>query len=70
MDINTPLGSLHVESSNEETPGKPGVVIEDATSHGGGILAEADKGVEIRRVDVQDDIIATSNSGDTPDPKV
>lgn len=73
IDINTPLGSLHMESSNEETLAKLGIVIEDAVSRGGGILTENTTGTstEIRRVDVQDDIIATStNPGANPNPKV
>jgi len=65
VKINTPIGNLELDASNK-TPAapKPGISIEDAVSTGGGILAEDNKGdgVAIKRVDVADDIIATTNN--------
>jgi hypothetical protein len=72
VTINTPLGSLDMQSSNDPPPQKAGVLVEAATSRGGGLLAEdkTGKGVELRRVDVQDDILASSQTPENPpDPK-
>jgi hypothetical protein len=62
--INAPLGlGLVVDASNQTTEKKPAIQINDAESSGGGILAEDNQGngVEINRVKVVDDIIATSS---------
>jgi hypothetical protein len=71
--IRGPLGTgLDIEGQNPEPQQpKPSVNIEDATSRGGGIVADdqVGEGVNIRRVDVQDDILASSRKGDA-DPKV
>jgi hypothetical protein len=72
VDINTPFGSLKMESSNDPPPQQPGVTIEDATSRGGGIEGrdKTGRGVEVRRVDAQKDIQASSEMPDSPsDPK-
>jgi hypothetical protein len=64
VKINAPLGlGLEVDASNQTTEKKPAIQISDAESTGGGILAEDNQGngVEINRVKVADDIIATSS---------
>jgi len=66
VSVKGPAGiGLEINASNEPPaapPPAPGVQIEDATSTRGGILAEdqTGKGALVRRVVVQDDIIATS----------
>ncbi len=62
--IEAPLGmKLDLEASNKTTEDKPAIRISDAESSGGGILAEDNqgRGVEINRVRVADDIVATSS---------
>jgi hypothetical protein len=62
--INAPLDlKLEIDASNKTTEKKPSIQINDAESSGGGILAEDNQGlgVEINRVKVADDIIATSS---------
>ena len=62
--INAPLGmKLDIDASNQTAENKPAIKISDATSSGGGILAEDNQGggVEINRVKVADDIIASSS---------
>ena len=64
VKINAPLGmKLHFDASNESPEKKPAIKISDAQSSGGGILAEDNigGGVEINKVKVADDIIATSS---------
>jgi hypothetical protein len=72
VDIKTPLGSLKMKASNDPPPQQPSVNIEDAKSHGGGIVAE-DKtggGAAVRRVEAEKDIQATSQlPNNPPDPK-
>ena len=67
VSLKGPLGTgLEIDATNQPpaapTPPQPGVQIEDATSKRGGILAEdqTGKGAVVKRVQVQDDIIATS----------
>ena len=72
VDIKTPFGSLNVEQSNEPPATQPGVVVEDAISRGGGVLAEdrTGKGAAVRRVEAQGDVLASSERPeDRPDPK-
>lgn len=54
---------LDMDASNQSPDGKPVIRISDAESSGGGILAEDNHGagVEINKVKVADDIIATSS---------
>lgn len=62
--IDGPLGmKLDMDASNQEPEKKPAIWINDAESSGGGILAEDNHGggVEINKVKVADDIIATSS---------
>lgn len=62
--INVPLGmKLDLDASNQAAETKPAIEISDAESSKGGILAEDNQGggVEIKRVKVADDIIATSS---------
>lgn len=62
--INAPLGmKLDLDASNRTSKNKPAIRISDAESSGGGILAEDNQGggVEINKVKVADDIIATSS---------
>lgn len=64
VKITAPLGlGLEVDASNQTTEKKPAIQISDAESSGGGILVEDNQGngVEINRVKVADDIIATSS---------
>lgn len=76
VSLKGPLGTgLEIDASNQAqaapTPPQPGVQIEDATSKRGGILAQdqTGKGTVVRRVEVQDDIIATSTSPKDTPPK-
>lgn len=69
--IKGPWGTgLDVKGSNEDPDPRPGVNIEDAKSHGGGLLAEdkTGRGAHVSGVEVQDDILASSEAPDT-DPK-
>ncbi len=62
--INAPLGmKMELDASNQITENKPAIRISEAESSGGGILAEDNHGggVEINKVKVADDIIATSS---------
>jgi len=62
--IDGPLGmKLDMDASNQAPEGKLAIRISDAESSGGGILAEDNHGagVEITKVKVADDIIATSS---------
>ena len=72
VDIKTPLGSLTMESANEDPPQQnPGVTIENAKA-GGTILGEdsTGKGTRISDAEAGEDIIGTSTTpGDSPDPK-
>ena len=63
VKINAPLGmKLDIDAENQIPEKKPAIKISDAESTGGGILAEDNQGggVEINKVKVADDIIATS----------
>jgi hypothetical protein len=53
---------LDLDALNQTPENKPAIKISDAVSSGGGILAEDNQGggVEINRVKVADDIIASS----------
>ncbi|RIK45685.1 MAG: hypothetical protein DCC57_16295 [Chloroflexi bacterium] len=71
-----PFGaSLEAEGSNPtpqpEPPPRPGVNVADARSQGGGILAEdrTGRGANVERVEVQGDILASSEAPPDPDPK-
>ncbi len=73
ISVKGPLGTgLEIDATNQPpaapTTLQPGVQIEDATSKCGGILADdqTGKGAVVRRVEAQDDILASS----TPPPKV
>ncbi len=62
--IDGPLGvKLDIDASNQSPASKPAIRISEAESSGGGILAEDNHGagVEINKVKVADDIIATSS---------
>jgi hypothetical protein len=72
IDIDTPLGSLKLKSSNDLPQEQSGVTIEDATSRDGDITAEdkTGRGAKLRKVDAQGDIKASSQMPDSPsDPK-
>jgi hypothetical protein len=63
VKITAPLGmKLDIDATNQTSEKRPTIVINDAESSGGGILAEDNQGggVEIKKVKVADDIIATS----------
>ena len=64
VKINAPLGmKLDIDASNQTPEKKTAIKISEAESSGGGILAEDNQGggVEINKVKVADDIIATSS---------
>jgi len=64
VKINAPLGiGLEIDATNQTQQKQPAIKISDAESSGGGILAEDHQGggVEINKVKVADDIIATSS---------
>jgi hypothetical protein len=54
---------LEIDASNEPPKQTPGVLVEDAKSSEGGLLAEdfTGRGAEIRKLEVKDDIIVSSN---------
>ena len=77
VSLKGPAGiGLEIDASNQPptapTPPQPGVQIEDATSKKGGILAEdqTGKGAVVRRVEAQDDIMASSTPPKDSTPKV
>ncbi len=62
VKINAHLGmGLEIDATNHAQEKQPAIKISDAESSGGGILAEdyQGRGVEISKVKVADDIIAT-----------
>ena len=62
--INVPLGmKMKLDASNQITKKKPAIRISEAEISEVGILAEDNhgRGVEINKVNVEDDIIATSS---------
>ena len=64
VKISAPLGmKLDIDATNETAEKRPAIKITEAESSGGGILAEDNQGggVEINKVKVTDDIIATSS---------
>ena len=64
VKVKGPLGTgLDLDASNEPPPASPGVRVKDATSHGGGLLAEdkTGRGADVEGVEVQDDILVTSS---------
>jgi hypothetical protein len=64
VKISAPLGmNLDINASNQTAEKRPAIKISEAESSGGGILAEDYQGggVEISKVKVVDDIIATSS---------
>jgi hypothetical protein len=69
--IKSPIGGeMNFDASNPQPT--PGAVIEDAKSHGGGILAEdmTGRGASVHRAEAQQDIKATSRKQEGgPDPK-
>ena len=63
VKINAPLSmGLEIDASNQPQQKQPAIKINNAESSGGGILAEDQQGggVEINKVKVADDIIASS----------
>jgi hypothetical protein len=77
MNIDTPLGKLNIEGSNqpEQTIAAPlpGVSVKGAKSHSGGLLAEdrTGRGAQAEDVEVETDILISSeNPADKADPKV
>ncbi len=63
VKINAPLGlGLEIDGTNQAQQKPPAIKISEAESSSGGILAEDHQGggVEINKVKVADDIIATS----------
>jgi hypothetical protein len=64
VKINAPLGmKLEIDGANQTAERKAAIKISEAESLGGGILAEDNQGggVEINKVKVADDIIASSS---------
>ena len=57
-------GLFDMQASNESPVNTPAVSVEDAISRGGGIVADdhTGRGAAVRRVDVQDDILASSST--------
>jgi len=62
---------LELDASNEPTPPSPGVRVRDATSEGGGLLAEdgTGRGADVEKVKVKDDILVSSSPPPSADPK-
>ena len=80
MNIDTPLGKLNIEGSNEDSrppaqttdEQQPGVSVKGVTSRSGGLLAEdrTGRGAVAEDVDVETDVLISSeNPGEKPDPK-
>ena len=63
VKINSPFGSVDFSASNDPAPTPPAIVVEDATA-GGGLLVDdkTGRGVTAKRVDVQDDILISSEA--------
>ena len=63
VKINSPLGSVDFSASNDPAPIQPAILVEDATA-GGGFSADdkTGRGVTAKRVDVQDDILISSEA--------
>ena len=72
VKINSPLGSVDFSASNDPAPIQPAIVVEDAKA-GGGLLADekTGRGVTVKRVAVQDDILISSEApkGESETPK-
>ncbi len=72
-EIHGPFGtSLKLNASNDRQILPPAVNVQDARSSEGGLLAEdkTGRGVNVARVDVKKDILASSESpAEKPDPK-
>jgi len=72
-EIHGPLGtSLKLDASNEKQAPPPAVNVQDARSSEGGLLAEdrTGRGVNVARVEVKTDILASSESPtEKTDPK-
>jgi hypothetical protein len=60
---------LDLDGSNDPAPG---ILIEDAKSHKGGLRAHerTNRGVQVRRVEVEQDIEVTATDSRERDPKV
>jgi hypothetical protein len=73
INIKGPLQTgLEIDASNEPPKQAPGVLVEDAKSSEGGLLAEdhTGRGAEIRKLEVKDDILISSKTPkDNSDPK-
>lgn len=80
MNIDTPLGKLNIEGSNEESSQpaqpvaepQPGVSAKEIKSRSGGLLAEdrTGRGAVAEDVEVETDVLISSeNPGEKPDPK-
>lgn len=68
-EVKGPFGTgVKVKGSNEAPPTRPGVNITDAKASQGGILAEneGEGGVNVQRVETQDDIIASNKPAPAP----
>lgn len=63
VEINGPLGiGLKLDASNEQSAPSPAVKIDGAKSKAGGLVAEDNtgRGVDVKNVDVKDDILVSS----------
>jgi hypothetical protein len=63
VHITGPAGtSLDINATNDPVPPTPAVVVKDAKSSAGGLVAEDNtgRGVNVEKVEVKDDILATS----------
>jgi len=79
MNIDTPLGKLNIEGSNQDSsqpeqisPPLPGVSVKSVKSRSGGLLAEdrTGRGAQAEDVEVETDIIISSeNPTEKSDPK-
>jgi hypothetical protein len=69
VDLRGPFGTgVNLEMSNEEKAPSPAVSVKDAISRQGGILAEDNtgRGAKLENVEVQDDILVSSNPAIDP----
>ena len=66
VSVNSPLGEMKIDGSNDPADPKPAINIEDVESKKGGIVAEDNtgRGVNITGAKTADDILASSS-----DPK-
>jgi len=62
VNISTPVGNVKIDASNEPSPPTPAVVVKDARSSAGGLVAEDNtgRGANVEKIEVKDDILVSS----------